>query len=129
MSDSHPRQPQQIVTTTTKSHLSSPKWGQLCPHTSPTSPRKTPAAVSSTSFGEQRLLIQSSGVADRFRRSIEVEVGHLNKKQARGKGRWIIESTEDKDDVIKRYRRIESLFRHLQVSSRSLITRTCLTDR
>jgi hypothetical protein len=85
--------------------------------------------VSSTFFGEQRLLIQSSGVTDMFHRSIEVEVGHLNKKQARGKGRWIIESTEDRGDVIKRYRRIESLFRHLQVSNRSLITRAGLTDR
>ena len=86
-------------------------------------------ALLSTLFGEHRLLIQSSGVTDKFHRSIKVEVEHLDKKQARGKARRIIESTEDKDDVIKRYRRIESLFRQLQVSSRSLITRSCLTDR
>jgi hypothetical protein len=64
----------------------------------------------------------------RFHRSIEVEVEYLNRKQVRGKARRIMESTKDKGDTIKCYRRIESLFRHLQVSSSSLITCACLTD-
>jgi hypothetical protein len=100
-----------------KSHPSSSKWGRLCPDTFQTSPWKSLTAVWSTFFGEHRPLIQSSGVINKFHRSIEVEVKHLNERQARGKGRRIIEAMEDKDDVIKRYRRIESLFRQLQVSS------------
>lgn len=50
-------------------------------------------------------------------RSIEKEVNQIKKKQGRGGGQPLLESARDKDDVIQRYRRIEALFRQLQVSN------------
>ena len=60
--------------------------------------------------------------------SVEAEVAHITKQQARGKARQMIESTQDTGDVIKRYRVIDSLVRRLQVSIWPFITRVELTE-
>jgi hypothetical protein len=86
-------------------------------------PNPTLVAVSPASFGEHRLPIRPSSVDDKLHRSIDAEVAHIIKQQARGKGRQIIESSDDKADVIKRYRAIDSLVRQLQVSTQTFITR------
>ena len=64
------------------------------------------------------MLVHLSVGADNTDRSIETEVTVIRRKQDHGKGRQLLESTQDQGDVIKRYRRIESLFRQLQVSRR-----------
>ena len=51
--------------------------------------------------------------------SIDEQVAGINEKKEHGKGRQILESTQDKADVVERYRRIESLFRQLLVSART----------
>jgi len=54
---------------------------------------------------------------DKLCRSIKVELTHIGQQQDRGKITRIVEANRDKGDIIQRYRRIESLFRQLQVST------------
>jgi len=49
-------------------------------------------------------------------RSIDKELTEIKNQLDRGKFKRAIEATEDQDDVIKRYRKIDSLFRRLLVS-------------
>ena len=63
------------------------------------------------------MLAHVSGISDRLSRSIEAEVTHIRDQQDRGKMRRIVEANQDQGDVIQRHRRIESLFRQLQVST------------
>ena len=60
--------------------------------------------------------MEATSISNQLCRSIEEEVEHIKQQQARGKWKRVIESAEDKDDLIKHYRRIEGLFRQLQVS-------------
>jgi hypothetical protein len=50
-------------------------------------------------------------------RSIKDEVKSVGYKQDRGVGIRIVEANGDSGDILQRYRRIESLFRHLQVGT------------
>ena len=50
-------------------------------------------------------------------RSIEDEVKSVGYKQDRGVGIRIVEANGDSGDILQRYRRIESLFRRLQVGA------------
>jgi len=93
----------------------------------PSSTPQTIAVVLPAFFGERRLPIHPSGVGNSLHRSVEAEVEHIATQQARGKGRRIIESTQDTGDVIKRYRVIESLVRQLQVGIHPFMTRENLT--
>ena len=86
------------------------------------STRRIVAAVLPVFFGEYLSLIHLFGLGVNVHSSVEAEVEHIMKQQARGKARRIIESTQDTGDVIKRYRVIESLIRQLQVSTRPFIT-------
>ena len=52
----------------------------------------------------------------------------IEDKQSRGKFMRTIEANQDTADIAERYRRIESLFRQLQVSTRPLILYGGLTD-
>lgn len=54
---------------------------------------------------------------DNHYRSIDEEVKDIGEKRDRGRMMRIIEANQDTGDVIQRYRRIESLFRQLQVSN------------
>ncbi|KAB5591856.1 Vegetative incompatibility protein HET-E-1 [Ceratobasidium theobromae] len=47
-------------------------------------------------------------------RSIDTQVSHIAQKRGRGKGKRLLESREDQDDVTKCYREIERLFQELQ---------------
>ncbi|KAB5588539.1 hypothetical protein CTheo_8022 [Ceratobasidium theobromae] len=47
-------------------------------------------------------------------RSIDTQVSHIAQKRGRSKGKRLLESREDQDDVIKCYREIERLFQELQ---------------
>jgi hypothetical protein len=60
---------------------------------------------------------QASRVSDKRCRSIKAELTHISQQQDRGKVMRTVEATQDQGDVIQRYRRIESLFRQLQVST------------
>jgi hypothetical protein len=70
------------------------------------------------------MLAQASCVSDKLCRSIEAELTHIGQQQDRGKIMRTIEANQDQGDVIQRYRRIESLFRQLQVSTRQFVSRT-----
>ena len=50
-------------------------------------------------------------------RSIEDELKSVGCKQDRGVGARIVEANGDSWDILQRYRRIESLFRHPQAST------------
>jgi len=63
------------------------------------------------------MLAQASGINDDLCSSIEAEVTHIRQKQDRGKMMRTAQANQDQGDVIQRYRRIESLFRQLQVST------------
>jgi len=63
------------------------------------------------------MLAHASGVSDKPCRSIKAELTHIAQQQDRGKIMRTVEANEDQGDVIQRYRRIESLFRQLQVST------------
>ncbi|KAB5589051.1 Vegetative incompatibility protein HET-E-1 [Ceratobasidium theobromae] len=54
--------------------------------------------------------------------SIDTQVSHIAQKRGRGKGKRLLESKEDQDDVTKCYREIERLFQELQndISLRTL---------
>jgi hypothetical protein len=64
------------------------------------------------------MLAQASRISDKPCRSIEAELIHISQQTDRGKIMRTVEASQDQGDVIKRYRRIESLFRQLQVSTR-----------
>lgn len=53
----------------------------------------------------------------RLRRGIEEQAKMINKKHERGIGRRLMEARTDEDDIVNHYRKIEFLFRQLQVSS------------
>ena len=72
------------------------------------------------------MLVQASGVSDKPCRSITAELRHIGQQQDRGKIMRTVEANQDQGDVIQRYRRIESLFRQLQVSTRHLISSLCI---
>ncbi|KAB5591966.1 hypothetical protein CTheo_4598 [Ceratobasidium theobromae] len=57
---------------------------------------------------------ENSGSITRIAELINAQAVHINKQRERGNTKRILESTEDKDDVIKCYRRAEALFRQLQ---------------
>ena len=69
------------------------------------------------------MLAQASGVSDKLCRSIKMELIHIGQQQDRSKIMRTIEANQDQGDVIQRYRRIESLFRQLQVSTRRFVSR------
>jgi len=62
------------------------------------------------------MLSEASGVSHEPSRSIKAELRHIAQQQDRGKIIRIVGANEDKGDVFQRYRKIESLFRQLQVS-------------
>jgi hypothetical protein len=72
------------------------------------------------------MLAQASGVSDKPCRSIQAELTHIGEQQDRGKIRRTVEANQDQGDVMQRYRRIESLFRQLQVSIRPFISNSCI---
>jgi hypothetical protein len=56
----------------------------------------------------------------KVRSAIEEQVEHIQRKQKRAKGRSLVNALEDEEDMIGCYRRIEALFRQLQVSVHGL---------
>jgi hypothetical protein len=72
------------------------------------------------------MLAQASGVSDKTCRSIKAELVHINQQQDRSKIMRTVEANQDQGDVVQRYRRIESLFRQLQVSIRTSISNPCI---
>ena len=54
----------------------------------------------------------------KFHRTINAELTYIGQQQERGKIMRTVEANQDKGDIIQRYRRIESLFRQLQVNTR-----------
>ena len=68
------------------------------------------------------MLAHVSGISYKLCRSIEAEVTHIRDQQDRGKIIRTLEANQDQGDVIQRYRRIESLFRQLQVSVRQFVS-------
>jgi len=63
-----------------------------------------------------------SDISDRHCRAIEAEVTHIRQQQNRSKIVRTVEANQDQGDVIQRYRRIESLFRQLQVGIQRFIS-------
>jgi len=72
------------------------------------------------------MLAQASGVSDKPCRSIKAELTHIGQQQDRSKTMRIVEADRDQGDVIQQYRRIESLFRQLQVSIQPFIYNPCI---
>jgi hypothetical protein len=68
------------------------------------------------------MLAQAFGISDELCRSIKAEVMHIRDQQERGKIMRTLEANQDLGDVIQRYRRIESLFRQLQVSTQEFVS-------
>jgi hypothetical protein len=64
------------------------------------------------------MLAQTSRVNNKPCRSIEAELIQISQQQDRGKIMRIVEASQDQGDIIQRYRKIDSLFRQLQVSTR-----------
>jgi len=62
------------------------------------------------------MLARSSAGNHKPYRSIEKEAKDIEQMQEHSRVRQIFEAPQNQEDVIKRYRRIESLFRQLQVS-------------
>lgn len=50
--------------------------------------------------------------------AIQTEVGYINKKRGESVAKGIVRANKDADELIRCYRRIEALFRLLQVSVR-----------
>jgi hypothetical protein len=50
------------------------------------------------------------------RSAIEEQVDHIQCQQKRSEERQLVSALEDEEDIIGCYRRIEALFRQLQVS-------------
>ena len=69
------------------------------------------------------MLAQASGISDKLCRSIKAELTYIGQQQDRSKIMRTIEANQDQGDVIQRYRRIESLFRQLQVSTPQFVFR------
>jgi len=69
---------------------------------------------------------QASGISDKHFRSINAELAHIGQQQDRSKIMRTVEANQDQGDVIERYRRIESLFRQLQVNTRPFIYNPCI---
>jgi hypothetical protein len=63
--------------------------------------------------GAYRCSFRANGIV----RSIDKQVSHINDKRNRGKGKRLLESKEDIEEVNKRYQQIEKLFRQLQVGN------------
>ena len=70
-----------------------------------------------TSPSLYQILTLEFALIDRACRLIEDEVKSVGYKQDRGVGIRIVEANGDSGDILQRYRRIESLFRHLQVGT------------
>jgi hypothetical protein len=64
------------------------------------------------------MLAHASDISDKPCRLIKAELTHISQQQDRGKIMRTVEASQDQGDVIQRYRRVESLFRQLQVSTR-----------
>ena len=64
-----------------------------------------------------QILTMEFALINRPCRSIEGEVKSVGYKQDRGVGIRIVEANGDSGDILQRYRRIESLFRRLQVGT------------
>ena len=64
-----------------------------------------------------QILTMEFALINRPCRSIEDEVKSVGYKQDRGVGIRIVEANGDSGDILQRYRRIESLFRRLQVGA------------
>lgn len=60
-------------------------------------------------------LNESNSVSNKVHRGIEQQAKLIYQKQKRGAGSRLLEAITDEDEVIKHYRKIESLFRRLQV--------------
>jgi hypothetical protein len=96
------------------SQVSRTRW----PHMHPVWPQKMLAAALHALWSECQMLAQVLGVTDKPCRSIKAELTHISQQQDRGKIMRTVEATQDQGDIIQRYRRIDSLFRQLQVSTR-----------
>jgi hypothetical protein len=57
---------------------------------------------------------------DMVRSAIEEQVDHIQRQQNRSAERQLVNALEDEGKILRCYRRIEALFRQLQVSSRQL---------
>ncbi|KAF4615152.1 hypothetical protein D9613_003384 [Agrocybe pediades] len=64
-------------------------------------------------YVEKLLERDDSGSVARIVQSIDEELDQIKDKLGRGKLKRAIEASEDKDDILKRYRKIDSLFRLL----------------
>jgi len=71
------------------------------------------------------MLAQASNVSDKTCRSINAELTHIGQQQDRSKIMRTVEANQDQGDVIQGYRRIESLFRQLQVNIQ-LVNNPCI---
>ncbi|QRW22395.1 Vegetative incompatibility protein HET-E-1 [Rhizoctonia solani] len=60
--------------------------------------------------------INAYALADRETSGIEKQANEIKKKKERGIGRPLLEASSDEKDVIRHYRRIQSLFRQLQAN-------------
>ena len=69
------------------------------------------------------MFAQASSVSNKLWRSIKAELTHISQQQDRSKTMRAIEANQDQGDVIQRYRKIESLFRQLQVSTGQFVPR------
>ena len=81
-----------------------------------------PAATLRTLWSMYRILAQKFALINQPHRSIEDEVKSVGYKKDRGVGIRIVEANGDVGDILQRYRRIESLFRQLQVSTQLVIS-------
>jgi hypothetical protein len=75
------------------------------------------AAALHALWSQYLILTQVSRVSDMSCRFIEAELTYIGEQQDRGKIIRTVEANQDQGDVIQRYRKIESLFRQLQVST------------
>ena len=69
------------------------------------------------------ILAQASDVGNKLCRSINAELTHISQQQDRDKITRTVHANQDQGDVLQRYRKIESLFRQLQVSTRQFMAR------
>ncbi|KAF9548010.1 WD40 repeat-like protein [Agrocybe pediades] len=66
-----------------------------------------------TPYAQNLMERDDGGSVARIVKSINEELVQLKDKLGRGKFKRAIEASEDKDDIVKRYRKIDSLFRRL----------------
>ena len=68
------------------------------------------------------MLARASCISDKLCRSIKAELTHISQQQYRGKVVRTVRANQDQGDIVQRHRRIESLFRQLQVGIQPFVS-------